>query len=254
MTKLELVVQEFLERGLLAEKIDDLLTLTQEQRARPKADYFLRDRSVIVELKDLVDDREQLVRGVLADWHQRPGWPTTYRDFDIQDFLKLHPQRAEINRDLSGAFVRSLENVVRDANAQIRSTRSTFALPDAQGVLFLVNDSVDLLDPKVVGTTLSHLLARRDVDGSPRFPHVESIVVFSTAHTVAGVDGSRHLVIQAVLPPGIDPTKMHGSFEDLVMEQWAAFLGKPLERREVITRREELDLLNFVSKRPPLEF
>ncbi len=251
MTRLARAVQDFLERRLLGERIDDL-PLTADQRDARKADYLLLDRSVIVELKDLVDDRVAPIKAIIDRWRDQPGWPLVYGAVDLQEILRVHPRGTQINEELFQAVLNSLESVVRAANQQLRTTRETFAIPDAHGVLFLVNDAVDLLDPELLGGTLKRLLTKRTRDGELRFPDVDSTVVFTTAHDAVNVEGVRHHPIYSVYRPDVYPVGMEGSFDEFVFEHWAAFLGKRLERADVIESREALEALKFVGKRPPL--
>ncbi|MFN0241515.1 MAG: hypothetical protein ACKVWV_01350 [Planctomycetota bacterium] len=252
MSKLEQAVHEFLERRLLAERIDDL-PLSKQQRAARKADYLLRERAVIVEVKDIVDDREARVNEVVGRWRRRPGWPKTYGTLDIQDFLRLHPQREQINKELSEAVTCSLDGVLRNANRQIRATKKSFELPAARGTIFLVNDSIDLFEPKVLGAKLDNLLKKERGDGTRCFPHADSIVVFTAAHRVVESDGAPSDIVMTICLPPIDPAMLKDSFEHFVIEEWAAFKGLPLLRTEFITTPEQIDAVRLVGKRPPLE-
>jgi len=252
VTRLARAVQDFLERRLLAECIDDL-PLTAEQRNARKADYLLLDRSVIVELKDLVDDRLAPIKAVIDRWRDRPDWPPVYGAPGIQEVLRVHPEGRQINEELVLPILKSLESILRSANQQIRTTRETFVVDDAHGVLFLVNDAVDLLDPEVLGLTLFRLLTKRTRDGALRFPDIDSAIVFSTAHDAVDAEGVRHHAIYSVYRPEVYPRGVEGSFDEFVFEQWASFLKLPFDRSLVIGSADELKSLRFVGKRPPPE-
>ena len=60
-----------------AEFIDDL-TLTPEQQAAQKADFFFNNRTIIGELKSLKTSTEDKVEAILKPYEDTPEWPHFY--------------------------------------------------------------------------------------------------------------------------------------------------------------------------------
>src|SRR5690349_12641736 len=119
MSKLERGVHELFERRLLGENIDTL-SLTPEQTEAPRADWFLLERSVVVEVKDLVDDREERARKVMEKWRRRPGWPQVPIESNLQDVLRRHPQGKKVSAEVFGAVTDSVDGAFEKANRQLR--------------------------------------------------------------------------------------------------------------------------------------
>jgi hypothetical protein len=251
MGLLDTGVKEFLERRLGGECIDKL-PMTEEQQEALKADFFLFEREVVVEVKELVDDRVERARAVIDKWRARPGWPLVYGEAGIQEVLKHHPLGRHVSEELFAAVTASIENAFRDANRQIRETKKAFGLQDSHGILMLVNEAVDLFEPKVLAGKLSRLFLKKEQDGKPRFPHVDTVLIVTGAHSVRGADGRARSIIIAMTPQLHEPNNPLDSLEHLIMEQWAAFLNRPLEHGGVLTTPEDLKALRVEGKKPPL--
>jgi hypothetical protein len=55
------------------------------------------------------------------------------------------------------AIGRSVEDVVRSAEEQVSNTRDVLGIPNAVGMLAILNESVEILDPTVVGHRVAQL-------------------------------------------------------------------------------------------------
>jgi len=176
------------------EDIDNLPEFMSDP-TRKRADFLLFDGSVVVEMKEFVADRIEKIRKII-DFHRRlSDWPPMPDGTWLQDLLAAHPRGAEINAELRDANTQSVEKTIRDANGQIRATKVAVGREQAVGLLALVNERVDVLDPIVIAGTVHHLLRKRNPSGSLRYPSIDLVVIFTTAHFVVGVDGVTRLAI-----------------------------------------------------------
>lgn len=250
MTTLAKAVDDFLRRFMGGECIDDL-PLTLAQQGEQRADYFLRDRSIIVEVKEMCDSRVERARAVLDQWRTRPSWPLVYGKVSLRLALANHPERDRINSEIFDAITKSVEGAFEKANRQIRETRQAFAAPDAHGLLFLLNDSADLLDPSIFVATLNRMFTKRSPDGSHRYPDIDSALVVTWAHSAIDDAGRLASVILSMAPERPrDETRLE-SVESLLMEQWARFQRAPIERRAGLRNVAEIEAMRFRRKRGP---
>jgi hypothetical protein len=247
MTLLESAVTEFLEQRLQGECIDRL-TLP---RPAKHADYFLCDRKVVVEIKSITEDRVGAASGILDKWRAEADWPLVYGSPAIQQVLQRHPRGAQVNEELFTAVTSSVEWNFEKANRQIRETIDCFGLPGAYGVLFLLNQDVDLLDPKVLASKLGQLLEKKLPGGDVRFPYIDSVLVFTWAHKIVGDDSVEMSPIVAVSRP-LEANEAPGrTFENYLMGEWASFLGVPITYAGYHTAPGEFLRLKIAGKSPP---
>lgn len=124
----------------------DGLKLTPEQERANKGDYFFAGRTVIGELKALYEDTASKIESILEPYRETPEWPVFFGEQDLNKILRHLPDGDKIRAKIFGSITRSVEAVVEKANRQIRATKGTFGLPDAGGLLIILNDAVDILD------------------------------------------------------------------------------------------------------------
>jgi hypothetical protein len=226
-------------RGLKGtESIDDF-DLTQEQRRANKADYFFAGRTVIGELKALYEDTASKIEAVIAPYRKTPEWPVFFGQLDLKKILRHLPDGDEIWARVVGAITRSIEAVVEKANRQIRATKDTFGLPEAGGLLIILNDAVDVLSPDLVVYRVRQALNKRTPEGELRFPHVSAVLVMGGAHYT-----QMNPVLKGLPVLFIPNVVLEAQVEEFVRglnEKWAAFEGKPLIQIE----SEELPKLHY---------
>jgi hypothetical protein len=155
------------------------------------ADYLFRNPPVVAELKVVerdgftAEDKAKLDK-LAHGWMQRrligPIFGT--RQIEIrklpppcqQEWLNLH--MAPWKRKLA------------DANKQIKSMKSVLQLPDACGILFIVDDAAHSFAPEDVMGFISRVLRSTKQDGSQIYSHLDRIVYFSVNPRAITKDGA----------------------------------------------------------------
>jgi hypothetical protein len=221
------------------ESIDDL-ELTPEQRQANKADYFFAGRTVIGELKALYEDTATKIESIIAPYRETPEWPVFFGQQDLKKILRHLPDGDEIWARVVGAITRSIEAVVEKANRQIRATKETFRLPEAGGLLIILNDVVEVLSPDLVVYRVRHALNKRAPSGKLRFPHVSAVLVIGAAHYTQMNPTLKGLPILLIPNATLEVAQVE-EFVRGLNEKWAAFEGKPLIQIEP----EELPKLHY---------
>lgn len=142
-----------------AECIDELLG-SDTQDGKKRADFLVEDRRIIVELKTLKVDPSHKVEEELGKHRERPEFPRFYGSADLSKVLSHLPDGQQIQRRILNSVTRTVEAAVRSAEEQIRDTRGIFNLEHSAGLLVLLNESIEILSPKVLVKKVSALMYR----------------------------------------------------------------------------------------------
>ncbi len=248
MSKLQATMDRFLVEILGCEDIDRLQQTTLQRQSR-KADFFHSNRSIVIELKLLEESQVAKLEQMIRRWSQEVDWPQHEGTRNIQDVLNAHPRGLELNEQLSRKVAAVVGRACRNADEQIASTIKTFELDEPMGVLVLLNERVDVLDPKVMATAVSVLL-RQGPNGAPRaLWNIDTAIVISWAHL--HVDAQKRLQEVVYIVPADDFDVSSRVFESNFVEQWAACRGKPYSVGGSISTPEGLEVFNFTGRIEP---
>jgi hypothetical protein len=209
-----------------AECIDDL-DLTPEQEKTKRADFFFNRRAIISEFKSLQTDTSAKIATILEPYRDSPEWPMLYGEQELQRVLSFLPNGKEINTQIAIAVTDSIESVIESANRQIRSTKNSFGLPNAGGLLVIFNEDVAVLAPDVVAFRVRKTLRKKTQSGDVRYPHVNTVIVINTGHysqLTPQLKGIPILIIPSALP---DPNGVE-AFANSLLPQWSTFDRQPL--------------------------
>lgn len=208
-----------------AEYIDDL-NLTHDQKAAQKADFFFNNRGIICELKSLKTNTEDKIEKILESYRDTPEWPDYYDEQELTKVLERFPDKEKLNTKIFSAVTDSIEGLIEKANRQIRTTKQTFNLLSAGGLLIILNDLVDVLTPNVLAHRVRKTLAKRTADGDVRFPHITLVWAINAAHYTQLTPHLKAMPI-LIIPSGLaDPNDIEG-FVQMLGKKWAAHDGKP---------------------------
>ena len=139
--------------------IDDLAETGTTGGGR-RADFLLSRGEVIGELKQLTAYAaltvERYWNGVAAKYD------VDLRTREDLDRLLLHAEDPDrLRRGAIRAAASRLESDMKEANRQIRDTKEWFVLPDAIGLLVVVNERNETLHPEAVMWAASLILRRQ---------------------------------------------------------------------------------------------
>ncbi|MBB3284231.1 hypothetical protein [Mitsuaria sp. BK037] len=234
--------------GLPAAESIDRLQLPDDGKNRRKADYLLANRKVIVEIKTLTDDPSHKVE-TLGDQHRTRGdWPLFYGKANVRKVLSNLSDGDAIYKRLVNALGRSVETVVRSAEEQVTHTRRALDLPDAAGVLLILNDSIEILDPYVVGHRVAQLL-RRPRTGKSEAEKLDFVCLCFECHSVGAVEGRPAAPFMLI---DNDIARRFPWFKDFhhdLVQKWAVANGGVSGSSEISDASE----LKFMTMRAALE-
>jgi hypothetical protein len=145
------------------------------------ADYLFRKQNIVAELKCLMQDRtdamNQKVLRIVLEWIKtHNAFPPGYDG----EFLEI----AKVPREISDRWLEILrspiENFIRDANRQIRETKTRLGLSDAKGLVLVFNQGNPLHNrPNDFRKLIESVLRKRDACRELRFPNIQGVVYFS---------------------------------------------------------------------------
>lgn len=119
-----------------------------------------------------------------------------------------------------------------------------FGLPDAKGLLVILNDRVDILEPRVIAHRVHQTLAKRAEAGKPRYAELDAVWIVSETHRVKISDTLAGMPAVILTHP-LKEADASGDFFSSLQKPWADYCGLPL----VELAEDSYDGLEFA--RPP---
>lgn len=208
-----------------AEVIDDL-ALTPEQQAGQKADFFFSRREIIGELKSLKTNTESKIEAILKPYEDTPEWPHFYGEQELHKIINFLPDKDKLNATLFNAVTNSIEGIFEKANRQIRTTKKTFNLPGAGGLLIILNDFIDVFSPDALVRRVRKCFQKRNAGGEHRFPEITVVWAVNEAHYTQVTPTLKAMPIIRMSSGLPDPHNLEG-FAETLGERWSAYQGKP---------------------------
>ncbi|CAM4136817.1 hypothetical protein ROSA5918_24160 [Roseateles saccharophilus] len=164
------------------------MVLPEDPERRRKADFLLAKREVVLELKTLAVDTSHKVEAAVDKHRERDEFPLFFRTADVRKVLSHLPDGEDIYRRIVNSIGRSVEEAVRSAEEQVTHTRHVLGIPNAIGMLVILNESVEILDPVVVGHRVVQLM-RRERTGNSDAEMLDFVWLLFESHALGIVGG-----------------------------------------------------------------
>src|SRR5690606_28373494 len=113
---------------------------------------------------------------------KRPDFPVIVGPAPLDKVLRHIPDGDAVMRQLRQQVLRSVEGAFRTAKHQIANTRATFDCADALGLLVVLNEAVETLEPGDLTSELSRLVEQRQ--GGVH--SVDAVWLLTEAHRISG--------------------------------------------------------------------
>lgn len=203
-----------------SEAIDNMV-LPHDPERRRKADFLLAQRQVVLELKVLSVDVSHKVEETAAKHRQRDEFPLFFGSADARKVLEHLPDGEAVYRQMVNTVGRSVEAALRSAEEQITHTRHVLGIPNAIGMLVILNESIKILDPMVVGHRVAQLM-RRERTGKSTSAKLDFVWLLFESHSLGSVSGVP--VRPSILIKGERSASFpwFAAFHDDVVERWTA--------------------------------
>jgi hypothetical protein len=221
--------ETFIRKTRYFESIDELLR-SADPKNKKRADYLVWGRRIIIEQKVLVEDpfgkahtfinRLLEQRGILA-----------YGTISTNRVFAGLPDGEEQKRRMFLSITKSLEASFASADKQTRDTREVLSIPDAIGIVVLLNAGAPTLYPAIVQYGLNQVLQKRKRDGCRRYPHNDGVIMISEVH-VETSGGRRGAPCFSSPTPQSRDEKLVREFSSALIRDWAIFNGVPMKRQD----------------------
>ncbi|WAJ72205.1 hypothetical protein [Catenovulum adriaticum] len=148
------------------------------------ADYVLRDVAVL-ELKTIKSDPGEKLESYFHEIMKRPDFPGIYGELNFRKVVGLMDDGERLIRKFENKAFRQIESVVSKADKQVNSTIEYLSMsPDTAGVLVLINEAAEMLEPDILINYISGLLGAKSGD-TLRFKNIHRVILLQDTHMVA---------------------------------------------------------------------
>jgi hypothetical protein len=216
----------FMASGNYAESVD-ALTKVGHPHGCKKADYLAFHRSIIIEQKSLDQDVDAKVRTLLTDLVREHG-PIVRepaRLADIIEGLKRLPSGNRFVRRLHAVLTQPIDNLLARANAQTRDTRLTFLIPKAIGVVVVLNEDAQLIEPDYFQDKAWNMFRKELEPGKLRYPENQVAILISEAHRDRSVDGAEVIPTETTFSEAGAENPLALAFVNDFLQRWAEHNG-----------------------------
>jgi hypothetical protein len=204
------------------------------------ADYFFRQHNVVAELKCLVVDQTADTKNKLSEiidqrragagqQAQQPCPDDILLPFTSADGEKFNILFDEsFRRAWQNVLLTPIENIIRDANKQIRATKERLSIPSAHGVVLIFNEGNPLhaRSPQDFALLAGEVI-QKPLSGGRRFPHIQGMVYFSF-RTIETFDEQTQQSMPFWLPAQVrgDAVEEVKRFQDDLKLRWWQYVER----------------------------
>lgn len=210
------------------ESIDTLLQ-GNDPNGKKRADYLLANRQIIIEQKVLVSNPTGRPQKFVDKLAAERGFVVMGR-LSTDYIFSRQPDPQDLQRRMMLDLARGISDIVANADKQIADTRLIFNIPDAVGILVLLNEGAEYLKPDVIHYALANAFQKRTSDGAFRYAANNGVILFSEASSLVAVGPNGGPMYPIV--PFTSPDKKHSAavaaISEMLMRRWAAFNNAPL--------------------------
>lgn len=192
------------------------------------ADFLFRSQKIVAELKCLMIDqteemKKKLGKAVVKAVEKDPSILTLHG----HEELAIATAPPAIQSAWLNILIAPIENIIKDANRQIRATKEQLNLPDAKGLVLIFNHANQLhVRPQDFRMLLARVLRKKAQGGQLRFSHVEGVVYFSYKTVKAEPLGTSFWMPLQNPPTPEDDGRYMGYFQIELRKGWYAYIEK----------------------------
>lgn len=233
----------FLEQLESAESIDDTLSDAEVAHGK-RADFLLDQRRIVLEVKSLEADPEYKIEERLSAHRRRPEFPVFYWEADLNEILPYLPDGEEIRREIFHAVTRAVQGALEKADDQLEATKIALGIPNACGVVAILNEKIGILAPELVSAKASQMLLKTK-DGDLRYRHIAYVWIISESHRIGHEGGPEQLPLILMEGPTASDHVAAGEYLDGLQSKWAEFEGVPFSS---LGKQKNFDGLTFEKR------
>jgi hypothetical protein len=244
-TSLKSVVQGFVLGLPGCEWLDSTLAHNPDGQ---RGDYWFPADGVIVEQKEIMADRrrqtETATRQIFEILKKYGLDETQVAAIDSDQIMRITDgDRRRISNHLARA-VNFIEADLKWANGQIADTKDHLRRQDAGGMVLFINELAGYFMPEHMTMRINELLHRKKDDGTPRFDHINGVLLFQKMQgfTYSGRSGGTWFTPNYLLRH-----QFVERFAEMILREWQKIHGGELLRVDI-----ERPLVNVIVQFHPV--
>ncbi len=240
MNNFEQIFKGFINRLPGCEVLEDVFD-KHHLRQFSNADYFLKNREIVAELKCLEQDSMPKFHQFVNELMKTRG-KIFYGEMAFDKYIKDFPDKDKLNKKAIKIVTHALKNDIRKANKQIRETKRELSLSNSSsGLLIVINVNNKALTPNLASYALLSLLNTRSFLGKTNYSSISACIYISEAHPEFGL--LPFIVMDRDRSKSKDLVAIDIKYLEELQPKWAQFRGIPL-----IKGTE--DILNKIGNNP----
>jgi len=196
MDELELPLEErflqFCSQYPGAERIDPLITSEHRATKLKFADFFFENRTIICEVKTL---KKQTTEKLVAFMAEHGVHPHTLGigEHDMREVFGRLPDGEHLFRKATDLITTPVADGFDEAQRQIRDTKQLFDVPNADGLLIILNEIVELAAQNMIGDRLKQRVKKNNADGLPYHRDVTRVFVVVAVNHLETSTGAQYV-------------------------------------------------------------
>jgi hypothetical protein len=208
-----------------AENIDDLMKHSRLP-GRLRADYLAFDRDVIIEQKSLEVDLDGKIQTFVADFFRTQGiaHPDKISFRTFVETISQYPDTGALRKRILQIVTQRIDDILAKADKQTRDTRETFVIPNAVGIVVILNDDVQIIEPDFVTVKAFDMLRKLEPSGELRYPHNQVVISISEAHRIPSEDAEQ-IPTETIFSDRGNRLLMANQCSVILQQRWAQFNG-----------------------------
>ncbi len=180
-------------------------------------------------MKSLNADTEYKAAAIIEKQCERPEFPVFYQPWDSDKILNCLPDGEYVKERMVKAITTGLKKSLKKANKQIAVSKKMYDIQTAEGILVIINDSVEVLSPEIIAYRVSQLLEERAYpSGELLYSDIAVVLIVGGLHTIELGRGQELIPIVTVVNSYIDEHEAAKEYTRWLQRKWAQFNGVPL--------------------------
>lgn len=169
----------------------------------------------------------------MDEQYKSPDFPLVYGQVPLEEVLDKAPNGEDLKLEILNKITKAIEGSFESANRQIRSTKKVLDLPNAGGLLVLLNEAIEVLSPEILVYKVQKMLGKKDNSGNFRHPHICNVLMILDSHHINPTDEMKFYPIFNVAGPTVGDHPEVDNFIEAILPKWAEFDGESLLSGEI---------------------
>lgn len=208
--------------------ITDLDKVTKTFSDKEKVADYLIDNLPVIELKTLKSNpRDKVIDYVQSETdkiNQAEGLPVFYGQHNFRKATQILQDGEKLTTKLDNLYFRQIEEVMRKANKQIKSTINSFSMThNTYGFLTIINERADFYQPEILAGYICRELLKTNVDGTPKYSNIHQVAFIQSSYKVNDISDNILIPCHFIKNSLLVDTELSKKAEEVMIFFWSEF-------------------------------